>query len=100
MTLPNFIVIGAQRTGTSYLRHVLNLIPNIYVPQKNEVNFFNYHIYSKNISWYVSLFDAQENNCKVGDISPFYSAMYPEEVKVAKKILSSIKVFFYYKKSS
>ena len=41
MTLPNFICIGAQRAGTTWLHDCLNEHPEVYVPEKKELHFFN-----------------------------------------------------------
>lgn len=40
MRLPNFIVIGAQRSGTSLLHYLLGQHPHIRVSKKKETNFF------------------------------------------------------------
>lgn len=38
--LPNFLVIGSQKAGTTSLYNILSKHPEIYMPQKKEVNFF------------------------------------------------------------
>ncbi len=40
MTLPNFLVIGAPKTGTSSLYHYLNQHPQIYMSSNKEPHFF------------------------------------------------------------
>jgi hypothetical protein len=43
-TLPNILVIGAQRSGTTWLSHLLGRFPAIYLPQFKEPQFFsNFH---------------------------------------------------------
>ena len=36
MTLPNFLVIGAQRGGTTLLHRILDGHPEVYVPQRRK----------------------------------------------------------------
>ena len=38
--IPNFIVVGASRAGTSYLDRFLIQHPDIYLPSRREANFF------------------------------------------------------------
>ena len=38
--IPNFIVVGASRAGTSYLDRFLIQHPDIYLPSRGEANFF------------------------------------------------------------
>lgn len=60
--LPDFIIIGAQKAGTSALRHNLNKHPEIYMAtveqgNANEPNFFSRgKNWEKGLSWYTSLF--------------------------------------------
>ena len=37
---PNFLIIGIQKSGTSYLKHILRSHPDLYLP-KNELHFFD-----------------------------------------------------------
>jgi hypothetical protein len=40
MSLPNFLVIGAQRAGTSLLHQILLAHPEVYVPvERKEVHY-------------------------------------------------------------
>ncbi len=40
MTLPNFLVIGATRSGTTSLHHYLGQHPDVFICPVNETNFF------------------------------------------------------------
>ena len=56
MTLPNFLVIGAMRCGTTLLDQLLRKNSDIYLPQKRkEVHFFDRY-YERGIEWYESFF--------------------------------------------
>ncbi len=42
MTLPNFLIIGAQKSGTTSLCRHLASHPSVYIPAKKEPHFFSY----------------------------------------------------------
>ena len=43
MPLPNFLIIGAGRTGTTSLYHYLRQHPEIFMPDIKEPRFFLYN---------------------------------------------------------
>jgi len=73
--LPNFIGIGAPRSGSTWLHESLRAHPNVYLPrQRKELNFFNQN-YSGGIDWYEKYFPpdhASNRSRAVGEISPIY----------------------------
>lgn len=74
-TLPNLIIIGAQKCGTTSLHYYLGLHPQISMSREKELDFFlkdrNWH---RGIEWYQSRFIAR---AKVhGESSPNYTG-YP-----------------------
>jgi len=42
MRLPNFVVIGAPKCGTTSLHHYLSQHPEVYVPKRKELHYFSY----------------------------------------------------------
>jgi hypothetical protein len=82
--LPNLVVIGAQKCGTSALHYYLSLHPEVSMSQPKELNFF---IEKRNLGrgreWYESHF---EEPLKVrGEASPNYTN-YPRFKGVAKEM--------------
>ncbi len=72
--LPNFLVIGAQKAGTTSLFEYLRQHPDIYLPQAKETAFF-YHDYKyeKGLSYYEEHYFGSVNGEKaVGEVSPHY----------------------------
>lgn len=49
--LPDFIIVGAQKAGTTSLHHYLQQHPLILAPSSKEVHYFDYG-YPKGESWY------------------------------------------------
>ena len=54
---PNFIIIGAAKCGTSSLFAYLQQHPQVLLPYKKEINFFNKH-FERGINWYLAHFPA------------------------------------------
>jgi hypothetical protein len=86
--LPNLIVIGAQKCGTSGLHYHLGLHPEIWMSRPKELNFF---IEERNWplgeGWYRAQFDPR---AKVrGEASPNYTA-FPQHVGVPERMHSLV----------
>ncbi|MCB8920912.1 MAG: sulfotransferase domain-containing protein [Ardenticatenaceae bacterium] len=82
--LPNFLVIGAARSGTTSLYHNLSLHPQIFMPLKKEPQFFttNWH---QGLDWYARWFNARTIELAVGEASmtytyPAYATIAPERI--------------------
>lgn len=75
MTLPNFLVIGAQRSGTTWLDRKLRSHPDIYLPdRRKEIHYFDKY-YDRGLEWYEHFFptpDHAADYCAIGEISPMY----------------------------
>lgn len=96
MTMPNFLVIGAQRSGTTSLYHYLRQHPQIYMPVLKEPRFFAFYEEKPNfnssrdpeasaeryqaikrtavttLADYQALFDGVTNEKSIGEVSPIY----------------------------
>ncbi len=58
--LPNVIIIGAGKCGTTSLHTYLNLHPAIAMTREKELHFFaDPRVWSRGLSWYASQFDAR-----------------------------------------
>lgn len=70
--LPDFIGIGAQRAGTSWLHMCLREHPSIFFPPtKKEVHFFDEN-FDKGIDWYEAFFRERQNGEVAGEFTPNY----------------------------
>jgi hypothetical protein len=72
--LPDFLAIGAQRSGTTSLFQVLRRHPEIFMPDVKEVNFFFHdNHYRRGVDYYRSVFaEAPARARAVGEASPGY----------------------------
>jgi hypothetical protein len=91
--LPNFLVAGSQKAGTSTLHRVLSLHPEIFLPQKKELNFFFLEReYAKGIEYYERWFeDAPAGVKAVGEASPGYIC-HPDAPERIKANLPNVKL--------
>ena len=92
MTLPNFIICGTQKGGTTALYYYLKEHPEIFMSSKKEVHFFdlNWH---KGIKWYEKQFRGSDRAKAIGEASPLY--MYLEEVpERIHEVLPDVKLIF------
>ena len=67
----DFIGLGAQKAGTSWLYTCLYEHPEICAPQK-EIHFFSRDRYAKGLAWYESQFARCEEGTKKGEFSTSY----------------------------
>ena len=86
MSLPNFIIIGAGKSGTTSLAHQLGQHPDIFLSDPKEPHFFsiNWH---KGIDWYLNIFSRANNCSAVGEASATYT-LYPEYKDVPERMAS------------
>ncbi len=84
--LPNYLIIGAQKAGTSSLFYYLSMHPQIKNSYKKEIHYFdkNYH---NSINWYKQFFPLKffiNNTTKIGEATPNY-LYHPHVPKRIKK---------------
>lgn len=75
--LPNFLIIGAQKGGTTWLRSMLRQHPDVFMPRA-EVHYFNSKKnYPKGRAWYESHFRGVRGQTAVGEKTPGYLKVQP-----------------------
>jgi hypothetical protein len=92
--LPNFIICGTQKGGTTSLYNYFKEIPLIGMPLKKEIHFFDLN-YEKGVEWYKKYFEVFQNKQYklIGEATPSY--MYFEEVpKRIFKVIPNTKLIF------
>ncbi|MBL9141618.1 MAG: sulfotransferase, partial [Phycisphaerae bacterium] len=72
MRLPDFVVIGAKKAGSTWLDHALRSHPRIALPaERKEVAFFDLY-YERGLEWYAQFFDDLPSGSLVGESTPEY----------------------------
>jgi len=93
--LPNFIIIGAQKCGTTSLHHYLDQHDEIVMSKVKELNFFNEELnWSKGLKWYEAHFQGEGK--MRGEASPHYTnyPMSPGVAKRMKEIVPDAKIIY------
>jgi len=76
--LPNFLVIGAAKAGTTSLYHYLRLHPQVFMPATKELSFFvKENNWPRGRAWYEEQFSGAVDAAAIGEASPHYT-MYPQ----------------------
>jgi len=107
MRLPNFIISGFPKCGTTSLHYYLAEHPEIFMPKQKELHFFTNKILSRqtagngdklalkthirNFNEYSKFFSPENKHKAVGETSPSY-INYPELFNEIKNSLSSPKI--------
>ncbi len=85
--LPTFLIIGAQKCGTSSLFHHLSGHPDVYLPAAKEIDFFSDPGWFRGLAWYEGVFAASGGAAAVGEASPSYT-VHPHAPEVPERIAS------------
>ena len=88
--MPDFLIIGAQKGGTTFLYNVLRRHPHFKAAVRKEIHFFDTPRFRRGVDWYRTRFPQQQqrNGQRVitGEASPYY-LFYPH---AARRIAEAI----------
>ena len=88
--LPDYLIIGASRSGTTSLFEYLMKHPNVEYPTTKQVHYFDkYHTFGKN--WYRIHFPLKWKKGISGDATPYY-LNNPHAAKRAFELIPSTKI--------
>lgn len=96
-SLPTFLVLGAPRSGTTWLHAVLSHHPQIAVPVNKEPDFFNRRILSEDFSVYLRLIRGpldQPARAIRGDLSVNYSNLTPPVVREIARLIPDARLIY------
>lgn len=90
MRLPDFIMIGAAKAGTTTLYEYLCRHPQLFMCDPKEPEFFaRPHVYERGLDWYASLFEGARPDQIVGEASTIYTN-YPFWPDPAPRIAQTV----------
>lgn len=87
-TLPDFVIIGAQKCGTSFLYQLLVQHPHVKPAFGKEVHYFDLN-FRKGANWYRSYFPLRMRNSRkyiTGEASPYY-LFHPHAARRASTVI-------------
>ena len=91
--VPDFLGIGAQKAGTSWLCEMLRVHPQVAFPGGKEVHFWDWH-YDRGLDWYRGLFADAPADRKVGDITPGYAVLTPPAIRTVRQAMPDARLIF------
>ena len=94
MMLPNFLIVGAAKAGTSSLYQYLKQHPDIFMPEIKETHFFSNveHPLADSLPAYERLFAGHTTETAVGEASASYLSD-PEAPYEIKRTLENVDIF-------
>lgn len=84
MAHPDFMIIGAMKSGTSTLQAQLKAQPRVFMTDPKEPNFFSDDdVFAKGKEWYEALFSEAHHEDLTGEASTHYTKLptYPHVIK-------------------
>ena len=108
--LPNFLVVGAMKSGTTSLWRYLRQHPQIYMPKLKEPRFLASSIFIKlgeehykfhricksspicTFDDYIELFRDVKEEIAIGEASPHYLYLYSKTIPTIKNYLGDVKI--------
>jgi hypothetical protein len=90
--LPNFLIIGAMKGGTTSLAAWLRSHPDVFIPWQKEIHFFdNPHRYGAGVDWYREQFAPGAGKHAIGEATPGYMA-HPDVPERMARLLPDVKM--------
>jgi hypothetical protein len=90
----DFLGIGAQKAGTTWLYEMLRRHPDITFPAGKEVHFWDRR-HSRGIDWYKSLFRPSDpRSAKTGEITPAYAIIPEERIRECREHFPDLKLIY------
>lgn len=87
--LPNFLIIGAQKSATRWLRRHLGEHPQIFTVE-GEPAFFNKACFERGLDWYRTKFEGWSGEPVVGESTPGYMMWRESPSRTAERIDESL----------
>lgn len=89
----DFLGVGAQKSGTTWLFSQLRKHPQIHFPTQKEVHFWDRQ-YDRGVEWYKGLFAEEQTNVLQGEITPAYGFLPREKIAEIHTHFPAVKLFY------
>ncbi len=87
---PDFLCLGAQRSGTTSLHHLLSRHPQLFLPGVKELHYFSLHA-DRSARWYRNHFKSVASSTICGEITPYY-LYHPEVPRRVRQTIPNVKL--------
>lgn len=89
----NFLGIGAQKAGTTWLYEMLKLHADLEFPAGKEIHFWDAHR-ARGGEWYQLLFAGETPGKKKGEITPAYAMLAPPLIREIRDLNPALRVIY------
>ena len=90
--LPNFLIVGAQKCGTSTLAAWLRAHPDVFFSERKELHFFSdEEVWQRGVDWYASCFEQAGDRPAIGEATPHYMD-FPESIRRIAEVVPDAKL--------
>jgi hypothetical protein len=92
MPLPNFILAGAPKSGTSSLWSYIRQHPDVFMPEDKELFYFDFK-YDRGVDWYRQQFSGHTDEQAIGEATVWYMR-WPKVPERIHDLLPEVKLIF------
>ena len=95
--MPDFLIIGAMKSGSTSLSQILTSHPDIFIPPEKELQYFSRdHKFNQGEEYYRNFFKNASNCQLIGEASTCYSRWphYPHATERIAKRLPNVKLIY------
>lgn len=92
MPLPNFLICGAHKAGTTSFYCCLRSHPDIFMSTLKEIHFFSEN-YEKGLDWYQKFFSGRKSERMIGEASTTYMSDSAVAQRIADDLPSAKLIF-------
>lgn len=96
MPLPDFIVAGARKCGTTWLHQYLASDADVFLPHATKELFFFDRYWERGVDWYANYFAGCPEGRLCGEVSPTYFN-HPLAAKRMRETLPHVKLVFMFR---
>lgn len=89
----DFLGIGAQKCGTTWIFSQLEKHPQIRFPAGKEVHFWDQH-HQRGTSWWIGLFGTEYAGVKQGEITPAYALLDASTIAEIYHLAPHLRLFY------
>jgi len=88
--VPDFLCIGAQKAGTTWLADALRAHPEVFVPEDKELHYFDRHLNAP-LGEYLARLDRAETSI-VGEVTPAYALLPSRRVRLVHRLNPALRI--------
>lgn len=90
---PDFLGIGAQKSGTTWLAAQLATRPDVHLPAAKELHFFDRE-HASGFDWYHDQLEGGTETVSRGEITPAYAILPDSDVAQIRAMFPECRIFF------